>query len=90
MSLPSYKTDPAFPGARDTLLRPDGSLCHLGEYCTVPQGLTQYAEVAARFHAALLSSDAGHQERASPAYAADRALDHADAFFAELAKRMTT
>ena len=44
-------------------------------------GLTQYAEIAARFHAAMTV------ERDYPVATARRAFDHADAFFAELAKR---
>lgn len=43
-------------------------------------GLSQYAEVAARFHAGLVTWE--HH-----LVAARHAFDHADAFFAELAKR---
>lgn len=83
MSLPVYKTNPARPTVTERTA--NGDISQWGD-----QGLTQYAEVAARFHAGILSSEWGHQERSNPAYAAQRSFDHADAFFAELAERMTT
>lgn len=54
---------------------------------TNDKGITQYAEIAARFHAAILGSD--FVEKSNPSWAAQRAFDHADAFFAELEKRQS-
>ena len=70
------KTTPAFPVSHAI----DGNWVKepLPEFC----GLTQYAEVAARFHAALMSTDWQIGQ-----LAARQAFDHADAFFSELAKR---
>jgi len=47
-------------------------------------GITQYAEIAARFHAAVLASS---PEPWPPKNTASTAFDHADAFFAELKRR---
>jgi len=65
------KTEPAFPCGQ--WQSRNGEL--LGPY----QGLSQYAEIAARFHTALLAHGVtdNHEE----------AFDEADAFFAELEKR---
>lgn len=49
-------------------------------------GLTQYAEIAARFHAALIC-DGVTTSVEQKDLTAQEAFDHADAFFAELAKR---
>lgn len=63
--------------------------------CTIPgmsgtrvyhSGITQYAEIAARFHASLLSRDGGFSDMNAPTLA-HTAFDHADAFFAELSSR---
>lgn len=50
-----------------------------------PMGLTQYAYVAALSYAAVAS-----RYDYPPKQVAKEAFDHADAFFAELAKRTTT
>jgi len=71
------KTEPAFPVLHSIdgnwAKEPIPSLC----------GLSQYAEIAARFHAALIPQ---HHTGAGP-HVASIAFDQADAFFAELAER---
>lgn len=58
-------------------------------YGTLSQnGISQYAEIAARFHAAFLTRDGGFSDMAADALA-HRAFDHADSFFAELKKRQS-
>jgi len=59
----------------------------LDVYAAKP-GITQYAEIAARFHAAFLTRDGGFSDMAADALA-HRAFDHADSFFAELKKRQS-
>ncbi len=80
MSLPAYKTAPAFPVVEEyRRLGVESQECH--------QGLTQYAEIAARFHAARFSGIEAHGGNANPEITANEAFNHADAFFVELAKR---
>lgn len=80
------KTSPAFPCGSDEDEPAWGGpgmgdrVKAFREWQVARRGLSQYAEVAARFHVGLVT-----WERHS--VAARHAFDHADAFFAELAKR---
>lgn len=73
MSKP--KTDPARPVSSE--IAKDGYVMMRGH-----SGLTQYAEIAARFHATCIPVYPGDLRTC-----ATEAFNHADAFFAELAKR---
>lgn len=71
MTKPDPKTTPAFAAGAG----------HRESY-EFQLGLTQYAYVAAQFHSHLVT-----QFLSDHKLAAEEAFDHADAFFAELAKR---
>lgn len=73
------KTEPAFPSKREFQIP--------GKANTMVSspGLSQYAEIAARFHAALIPMHL-HSSGEGP-YVATLAFNQADHFFAELAKR---
>lgn len=76
------KTTPAFPLSR-------GHFNEAGLMTSTDwmPGLSQYAYVAMTFHGAILAGRRGPLGNWSGREAANDAFNHADAFFAELAKR---